>query len=384
MDWHLRQLERLAAQGDAEADLRLAYAGCRIGRHVLRDDQIILADDRRDANQDVGCCQCGQELYSAQQLCQMGQHHIKRTYWTWPTWDESDPTNAPDIAFFNDQLEHWCVRSRIDTAKLNQDPNYLQQLAAEENAGSLPRGNNPFAGPYGCNYRLDRMESCARGMHFMAHEPVGGVCQNPDCSYIEPMICVHPLSKCGYPNTNSEGTETRQCTRCQLVMTGEEICQQYGHVADPATANPCIRSYCSIHKPGMHIYDALAEAHKKTGKLQVICREFRPTMSGSRRDPLRQMNTIAMAAGWNNKLRGFGVKKPRLTREDRAKRSGRFWKFSDPSRRYQVTVSWGGRGKRENYIKVSGGLKTRWNGNWYPYISEEPFTHWRWSRPAYL
>jgi len=348
MDRRIRQLQRLAASGDPEAELHLAYVGCRAGQHVLRDDQIILADNHHDANEDAGCCQCGYELYDSKQLCQMGHHRLRWDQWKTP-------------------LQYHCTRRRYN----------LEELMERINRGESPGKDNPYERFGGCGFYLETDECCKRGLHFLYLQAEGRVCQNPNCDYIEDSACKHIIG--GRSTRNSLGQEVRRCSRCQRAFFDAEICQQWGHAPDPATLNPCIRPSCPAHHPGMHLYDALAASYKLRGKLEAICREH---------DGVGRAITIARAWGWNEKLKGYGIKKPRLSKEERSERAPRYRKkgwgsYKNPGHLYQVSVAWGG-GYRssqvKNYTEIKGNLKTRWNGNWYPYLGEPVLMNYRWSK----
>lgn len=335
MDHRIRELQRRVAQGDTEAGEHLAYHECRMGQHIIRDDQIILSEDWKLADEDAGCCQCGNELYNFRNLCEMGRHR-----WFW----------HPE--FIND-LTYRCVRSARTLREQRDLSNALGGLWRTdiERAQTLFHEIQQFEQGhpykyYGCQATLQADEACQQGMHFLRIIPGGKECRNPNCTYTETGACDH--SQQSYriaPNTDSEEF---QCKRCNQAFMDAQICPIWGHKPDTLVDNPCVRNDCPEHKPGMPLYEALVATYRHNGKLVALCVE--------------NGRVVARAEGWNSKLKAMGIKKPKATNRV----SG--WGM----RRHSVRVRYEGGNSRltkgADYSDISENLKTRWAGNWYPVL----------------
>jgi hypothetical protein len=316
-----------------------------MGEHILRDDQIIIAENWRNAKEDAGGCQCGRELYDAQALCKKGNHH-----WYYNAW-------SADLAYH-------CVRPGISLLEFRQLGNrltnaYFDNPIDVENTERLRAGVNAYEGhPYvylGCQAVLKGDAACDRGMHFLNITPEGRVCANPSCDYSEAEACPHQ----GHDRIrrDAEGREVARCSRCQQAFYDADICKVFGHKVDDLVDNPCVRPSCPSFKPGMGLYEALALAGRAGCQLQAVCRE--------------DGKTIAEGGGWNEKMKGFGIKKPKGRGNAKIGGWGR--------RVYQVQVrrrrdpllyfgSW------ENYTGIKETQKTRWSGMWYPVFHPLPQT----------
>lgn len=344
MDHRLRELERQALSGDPEAQMRLQYAECRMGSHILRDDQIILSQDQWQANNDVGGCQCGQKLFNAHELCELGHHRMvyrQRSYY-----------NGPEL---QPLLTYWCARLRPGVS--------VRSLCD----GTHPVSENPLVGGMGCDFHLTGSQACKKGLHFLEKQEGGMVCRNPECNYVDPINCKsHDLNRARYDN---EGTEVSNCSICWTQFTGTEICKAGLHRPDRAVGEDCVREGCDLFKGGMNLYEAMVATHKATGKLEAVCH-----ING---------RLIAKASGWNEKLKALGIKKPKLPPEKKPRRSKLFKRYNTYTNRantYRVTVrytltsphlshpnlyNWHCN-QRENYTEIGEKLKSFWAGNWYP------------------
>lgn len=355
MDSRLRELERQAAQGDEEAQLRLHYTECRMGHHVLRNDQIIESEDIWRANNDVGGCQCGQKMFAAHELCEMGHHRLKEV--ASPTWGAM-PTPLETLLGDMAERGYWCARLRpgVDAFSIA--------------TGTHQPSDNPLVGAMGCSFHYSQQESCKRGMHFLQRQAGGMYCANPDCDYIDPINCKkHQLSRPLYDN---EGTEVSHCRHCWTVFTNLEICTAGIHRPDKDVGELCVRKGCDLFKGGMNLYEAMVATYQATGKLEAVCH-----ING---------RLVAKASGWNEKLKALGIKKPKLDPEKkpriRSKLYKRFNSYSNRANTYSVKVqytltdphlihpqlyNWHMR-EKQIYSQINGKLKSFWSGHWYPVL----------------
>jgi hypothetical protein len=324
VDERYRRAERAAIFGDEAAQLRLNYLGCRMGHHVLQTEQILLSDNWQRAEEDAGCCQCGKQLYTARQLCEMGHHRLRY-----------DPWSHSSV--------YYCVRPHWTQQEIDQ---LLAQATRLEQELAHIRDGNPYK-VYGCPFRLEADEACARGLHFLHITLQGRECRNPNCSYSEADACPHNI---GWSLHRDAEGEVARCGRCQMAFYNEGICGIFGHRPDDKVQNPCMCIRCPAYKRGTNLYEALAAAYRAGHPLTAICRE--------------EGRTIAEASGWSEKLRAFGVKKPKMS--ERTKSGIRDW-LGRPSYRIRVRwTTWNGRQQQgEDYSNITENLKTRWAGHWY-------------------
>lgn len=350
MDRRMRELERRAQEGDPEALEHLHYSGCRLGHHVLQLDQIIQAEDWQQAQQDAGCCQCGKEFYDAKQLCAKGHHRWYRYYNPWDA-----------------EMAYRCVRPSLtldEYLDLSSRARWAYQDGHLDIAQEIEDELNSYRNSYvRCRAILGRNEACSQGLHFLEVTPQGRVCRNPDCDYSESEACKHLYRDS--IRRNAEGEEVASCTDCRMSFYGSQICQQWGHKPNPQIGNPCIRPSCAEFVMGTDIYSALAQSYHNTGRLEAVCYE--------------EDKLICEAYGWDEKLKNYGVKKPRI--KDIKERYTENFLCRWPTGRlgalvYHITVKTP-RGdsvfyRGVNYRTVRENLKSQWAGKWYPLAAKIP------------
>lgn len=323
MDRRIRLLERQAAAGDPAADTMLAGIGCRLGKHVLRQDQILTSEHWTKAGLDTGGCQCGKLIYTAQDLCRAGHHRLH--------YDGSG------------ELSYWCIRPGLTEREYQS----LRLRCREANGFEewtrireelLFWEQNPYT-YRGCSYHISGDDCCSQGLHFLYQTPEGQKCRNLGCNYKVSKPCHHPsLQK--YAQYGPVG-----CYRCGANLAEQELCAVAGCLPDEVTENPCIRETCQNHQPGTSIYEALAQADQAGFLPQAVCRS--------------RGVTLVTAAGWNKKLGRLGVKK--LTRPQRQQLGivkGCQIRVA-PYRRHFL-------GFNSNYKSVNQEEKKHYDGKWYP------------------
>lgn len=311
--------------GDDLARTQVEHLDCRMGRHTIREDQIVLSSDWQKADDDVAGCRCGSELIGGKKLCDSGHHHL---YY--------NP--------FVTELAYWCVRRTMT----------VHQYRALQARRTRQEDINPYV-MYGCSYKLEGNAACARGMHFLHITPEGRECRNPSCSFKEADACPHS-SGSSTPVLDVDGREVARCGRCQMAFFDEGICTVFGHLPDSKVDDPCTRIRCASHRSGTTLYEALAAAHRAGKPLQAICRE------GGQ--------TLAEASGWSEKLRPLGVRKPTATnRESNGVRTY----IGRPIYAITVRLYEGGHptfprylAKRADYATLSSEQKEKLAGRWYP------------------
>ena len=341
MDHRLQQLRRRAASGDPEAEIHLAYAECRAGEHILRTDQIILSDDIFQADKDIGGCQCGMKVFSGVDLCKTGHHRLHRLYNTEP--------ETP--------LQYWCVRMAFRSTE-----DALKWARRQTTDARASRNPVAPSRAFACRHHLTGLEACRQGLHFLGGPQenltdhlIYRNCQATGCNYREKAECVGGYHDMAW----NRQTDVAVCRKCTRSFEGMELCRLGHHFPDYLLNQRCIRENCRFHQKGTSLYKALAKSYNETGNLEAVCQ-----MNGQ---------IVARASGWDRKLAKYGVKKPRLDSEERARRNNsKWWKFVNPRSRliikftHNFQENFGRLTHRSEYTAIRGELKTLWDGNWYP------------------
>jgi hypothetical protein len=218
----------------------------------------------------------------------------------------------------------------------------------------------------GCKAQLQGDEACQQGKHFLSPLNIlindSGVvrnCLNDDCNYNN--TCQHHDLQKVYRLDN---VDLVFCRKCKFQFRGLQICQLGEHFPDSVVDEACYRQGCSENRGGASLYQALADCYKQTGNLRAICR--------------RSLHTVARAEGWNEKLMGFKVPKPK---------PGNSAYTAAKMGRQIIAVYYQGATRRRDRVLPSGRItygaayddyrhvrewnKSRWANFWYPDLKDK-------------